>query len=74
MRSLNVYVDSRLVGRLHEGEDLWRFEYDKGWAQAPDSFDLAPGLPRTTLEHADGGTMRPVQWFFDNLLPEELLR
>jgi len=74
MRSLNVYVDSRLVGQLHEGEDLWRFEYDKGWAQASDSFDLAPGLPRKTLEHADGGTMRPVQWFFDNLLPEELLR
>jgi serine/threonine-protein kinase HipA len=74
MRSLNAYIDSRLVGRLHEGEDLWRFEYDKGWAQALDSFDLAPGLPRTTLEHADGGSMRPVQWFFDNLLPEELLR
>jgi len=74
MRSLNVYVDSRLAGQLHEGEDLWRFEYDKGWAQASDSFDLAPGLPRKRLEHADGGTMRPVQWFFDNLLPEELLR
>ena len=74
MRSLNVYVDSRLVGGLHEGEDLWRFEYDKGWAQTADSFDLAPGLPRKTLKHADGGTMRPVQWFFDNLLPEESLR
>lgn len=74
MRSLNVFVDNRLVGQLHEGEDLWRFEYDKSWAQATDSFDLAPGLPRKTLEHADGGTMRPVQWFFDNLLPEELLR
>ena len=74
MRSLNVYVDSRLVGQLHEGDDLWRFEYDKGWTQASDSFDLAPGLPRKTLEHADGGTIRPVQWFFDNLLPEELLR
>ena len=74
MRSLNVYVDRRLVGQLYEGEDLWRFEYDKGWVQASDGFDLAPGLPRKTLEHADGGTMRPVQWFFDNLLPEELLR
>lgn len=74
MRSLNVYVDSRRVGQLHEGDDLWRFEYDQGWAQASDGFDLAPGLPRTTLEHVDGGTLRPVQWFFDNLLPEELLR
>ena len=74
MRALNVYTDSRQVGILSEGEDLWRFEYDKGWAQASGSFDLAPGLPRKTLVHVDGGTIRPVQWFFDNLLPEELLR
>lgn len=74
MRSLDVYNDSRMVGRLHEGDDLWRFEYEPAWAKATDSFDLAPGLPRTKLEHADGGTIRPVQWFFDNLLPEELLR
>lgn len=74
MRSLNVYIDSRLVGQLHEGDDLWRFAYNEAWAQAPDGFDLSPGLPRKTLHHADGGTLRPVQWFFDNLLPEELLR
>lgn len=74
MRSLNVYVDTQLVGQLHEGEDLWRFEYDKGWTKAADGFDLSPGLPRKALEHVDGGSLRPVQWFFDNLLPEELLR
>lgn len=74
MRSLNVYAVNRLVGQLQEGEDLWRFEYNIDWAQASDGFDLAPGLPRKTLKHADGGTVRPVQWFFDNLLPEELLR
>jgi len=51
MRSLNAYVESRLVGQLHEGEGLWRFEYDQSWAQASDGFDLAPGLPRKTLEH-----------------------
>ena len=74
MRSLDVYNDNRLVGHLYEGDDLWRFEYESAWARAADSFDLSPGLPRTKLEHADGGTIRPVQWFFDNLLPEELLR
>jgi serine/threonine-protein kinase HipA len=74
MRSLDVYNDNSLVGRLYEGDDLWRFEYEPAWVKAADSFDLAPGLPRTKLEHADGGTVRPVQWFFDNLLPEELLR
>jgi serine/threonine-protein kinase HipA len=74
MRSLNVYIDRKLVGVLQEGDDLWRFEYDEQWAEAPDRFDLAPGIPRAQRAHADGGTNRPVQWYFDNLLPEELLR
>lgn len=26
------------------------------------------------MRHVDGGTLRPVQWYFDNLLPEERLR
>lgn len=71
-RVLEVLFDGqRRVGLLHENDDVWRFDYDPAWAQAPDGFDLAPGLPRTTLSHLDGGTSRPVQWYFDNLLPEE---
>jgi serine/threonine-protein kinase HipA len=74
VRRLDVYLERKLVGALHEGEDLWRFEYDTQWAAAPDGFDLSPGLPRAQRTHVDGGTIRPVQWYFDNLLPEELLR
>ena len=74
MRRLDVYIDRRPVGALHEGEDLWRFEYDPQWAASPAGFDLAPGLPRAQGMHVDGGTIRPVQWYFDNLLPEEHLR
>ena len=74
MRSLDVHVDHRLVGTLHEGDDIWHFTYDPRWTEAPDGFDLAPGLPRSQATHVDGGTHRPVQWYFDNLLPEELLR
>ncbi len=74
MRSLKAYLDHRLVGTLNEGEDLWAFDYDPTWASAEAAFDLAPGLPRAQLQHVDGGTQRPVQWYFDNLLPEELLR
>jgi len=74
MRALDVFIDRRRVGALHEAEDLWRFEYDAEWAQSPDAFDLAPALSRAQLVHVDGGTTRPVQWYFDNLLPEELLR
>lgn len=74
MRQLRVYIDQTPVGTLFEGDDLWVFEYEEAWAKAEGGFDLAPGLPRTQLRHADGGTNRPVQWYFDNLLPEELLR
>lgn len=71
-RALEVLLDGqRTVGVLHENGGVWRFDYDPAWAQAPDGFDLAPGLPRSTLNHLDGGTQRPVQWYFDNLLPEE---
>ncbi|XHS79708.1 HipA domain-containing protein [Burkholderiaceae bacterium UC74_6] len=73
-RELNVWLNDRLIGRISEGNDLWEFAYEPAWASAEDSFDLGPGLPRSTLEHADGGTLRPVQWYFDNLLPEEHLR
>ena len=73
-RSLHVYIDQRRIGTLQEGDNLWAFEYDPQWAQAADSFDLSPALARSALRHEDGGTTRPVQWYFDNLLPEELLR
>lgn len=74
MRRLVVHADGMTVGVLHERDDLWRFAYDERWRTAPRAFDLAPGLPRARAEHVDGGTQRPVQWFFDNLLPEERLR
>lgn len=74
MRSLNVFSEATLVGRLYEDNERWRFEYGASWSQGPDAFDLAPGLPRHNTVHDDGGTAGPVQWFFDNLLPEETLR
>ena len=74
MRTLNAYLNDQRVGTLIEGEDLWSFEYDPEWAEAPGSFDLAPGLSRAKRLHQDGATLRPVQWYFDNLLPEETLR
>src|ERR1700728_4231166 len=74
MRALIAYLNDRRIGTLSEGNDLWNFQYDPTWAAAPDSFDLSPALPRSTLLHEDGGSERPVQWYFDNLLPEEQLR
>jgi serine/threonine-protein kinase HipA len=74
MRKLVAYLNNRPVGTLSEGNDLWSFEYDPQWAGAPDSFDLSPSLQRSHLIHQDGGSERPVQWYFDNLLPEEQMR
>ncbi|AKJ31101.1 HipA domain-containing protein [Caldimonas brevitalea] len=73
-RALVVYLNDRRVGLLQEHNDLWAFEYDREWASHPTSFDLSPALSRQQTAHADGATLRPVQWYFDNLLPEEGLR
>ena len=74
MRKLLAYLNGRAVGTLAEANDLWTFEYDPEWAGLPDSFDLSPALPRSRLLHEDGSSERPVQWYFDNLLPEEQMR
>ncbi len=74
MRQLEVWLNRDRVGVLSEGNDLWQFDYDEAWARSDAGFSLAPGLPRETLKHVDGGSNRPVQWYFDNLLPEENLR
>lgn len=74
MRRLDVHLGERRVGALAEGDDLWRFDYDCAWRDATDAFDLAPSLPRAQVTIVDGSTNRPVQWYFDNLLPEEALR
>ncbi|MDX5372482.1 MAG: HipA domain-containing protein [Pseudomonadaceae bacterium] len=74
MRQLRVWLNERAVGLLSERDNLWRFAYEPDWLQAGDSFDLAPQLPRASGEIQDGASLRPVQWFFDNLLPEEQAR
>jgi len=55
---------------LRDENNIWSFEYRAEWSASPNGFDLAPGLPRKTGKILDGSTTRPVQWFFDNLLPE----
>jgi serine/threonine-protein kinase HipA len=73
-RQLNVFINEHLVGTLREANDLWAFDYDPAWAASENAFDLSPALSRSRLLHVDGASQRPVQWYFDNLLPEEALR
>lgn len=73
-RRLNIFINQVQVAILHEDNDLWALTYLPQWAAREDGFDLCPALPRAQLVHRDGATFRPVQWYFDNLLPEEKLR
>lgn len=70
-RRLDVFLDQERVGALYENAGVWSFQYEDAWIAA--GFPLAPGLP-LQAEILDTGTLRPVQWFFDNLLPEEAAR
>ncbi|OGB32507.1 MAG: hypothetical protein A3F78_04090 [Burkholderiales bacterium RIFCSPLOWO2_12_FULL_61_40] len=73
-RALDVYSHGRLVGHLESYNDLWRFAYAPEWREWSGAFDLSPHIRREQLQVADGATLRPVQWFFDNLLPEDRVR
>ncbi|MET4577197.1 HipA domain-containing protein [Ottowia thiooxydans] len=73
-RALIVYSNGDRVGVLLDQDNIWKFSYDPGWVARPDAFALTPSLSLGNLDIIDGSSERPVQWFFDNLLPEERLR
>lgn len=70
-RILAIWFNAQCVGRLREQNGLWALDYDAAWQTSATGFDLAPSLPRQAGSIVDGASQRPVQWFFDNLLPEE---
>lgn len=70
-RSLLAWIDHRMIGILRDRDGIWSFRYAPVWLEAPGNFALCPDLPLQAEELLDGSTRRPVQWYFDNLLPEE---
>lgn len=72
MRELKVYLDRIFVGTLFEQASLWGFAYAESWLLS--GYNLITGLNFQHGKQFDGATKRPVQWFFDNLLPEEQAR
>lgn len=70
-RSLRASVNWQEVGRLQEVSGLWSFQYAPEWLDNPKGFALSPHLPLSQEPLLDGASQRPVQWYFDNLLPEE---
>jgi serine/threonine-protein kinase HipA len=73
-RELTALINATRVGRLREETNLWTFEYEPRWIDSDQAFDLSPHLPRSEGSIVDGASRRPVQWFFDNLLPEDKTR
>ncbi|WP_255989926.1 HipA domain-containing protein [Chitinolyticbacter albus] len=70
-RSLRASINQTEVGTLQEVAGLWQFQYDEDWRNNPLGFALSPHLPLASASLVDGASRRPVQWYFDNLLPEE---
>ena len=70
-RSLRASINQTEVGTLQEVGGLWSFQYTDAWLNNPKRFALSPHLPLTAEPLLDGASQRPVQWYFDNLLPEE---
>lgn len=73
-RTLIATINGAEVGTLLEHANIWSFDYSLPWRESAEAFDLSPHLPRASVRILDGATHRPVQWFFDNLLPEEQAR
>jgi len=70
-RALDVWINQTRVGALSEDAGIWRFRYQSSWLDTPDAYPLCPALPLQVAQIEDSGSQRPVQWYFDNLLPEE---
>lgn len=70
-RALHASINQTKVGTLQEVDGLWSFHYTADWLGSPGGFALSPHLPLSAEPLLDGASKRPVQWYFDNLLPEE---
>jgi serine/threonine-protein kinase HipA len=70
-RALDALIDTGKVGALADDNGVWSFTYAPQWVAAPDSYPLSPHLPLGEAPIVDSSSARPVQWYFDNLLPEE---
>lgn len=68
---LQVWCQDAHVGTLSlSDEGRWSFTYDAVWKD----FALSPHLPIVAVKADDLTHQRTVEWFFDNLLPEGMLR
>jgi len=70
-RQLVAWINDSPVGILDENGGIWSFTYAREWLANPQRYPLCPSLQLSDETLLDQSTNRPVQWYFDNLLPEE---
>lgn len=70
-RTLTVWINDQPVADLQDVDSFWQLHYRTEWLADNNAYPLGPHLPLQTEPILDAGTLRPVQTFFDNLLPEE---
>lgn len=70
-RRLKALIDEQVVGELSDNNGIWAFQYAADWLERRGNFALSPHLPLQATLITDNSTHRHVQWYFDNLLPEE---
>ncbi len=70
-RTLIAYANGVKIGEVADNNGVWTFAYDADWLNHPERFALSPSLPLGLALQVDTSSDRPVQYFFDNLLPEE---
>jgi len=73
-RKLVVWFEKKIIGELESLNGVWSFDYAQSWQDDKTSFPLCPDIGLSEKKHTDNSTDRYVQWFFDNLLPEENAR
>jgi serine/threonine-protein kinase HipA len=70
-RYLCIWCGDECLGELHEQSGIWSFIYTQKWLDRRSAFSISPHIPLQSELHVDSTTSRHVQWFLDNLLPEE---
>lgn len=69
-KSLFLWGEGIRMGELSMDKGLWKFRYADEWLAHEGRFPLSPHFPLRGEDFSDNSEERPVQWFFDNLLPE----
>ena len=70
MSTLTVLANGAPVGTVEIDNGHWSFCYTAEW----NDYALSPNFPIVTQKFEDTANTKPVEWFFENLLPEGRLR